>query len=111
MRDARCPPAFRKQDPQVYFLFDVKCFSYFSLIYLSYLIPKSTKWSSEIHPESFKMGAEIGPKKPLGAALGGPRGFLEGSWGVQEASWRGPGGSWEIFGFHPEGGLTPSLLF
>ena len=93
MRDARCPPAFRKQDPQVYLLFDVKCFSYLSLIYLSYRIPKSTKWSSEIHPESFKMGAKIGPKKPLGAALGGskgllggilggPRDLLEGSWGV-----------------------------
>ena len=92
MRDARCPPAFRKQDPQVYLLFDVKCFSNLSLTYLFYRTPKSTKWSSEIHPESFKMGSKIGPKKPLGAALGGskgllggilggPRGLLEGSWG------------------------------
>ena len=92
MRDARCPPAVRKQDPQVYLLFDVKCFSYLSLIYLSYRIPKSTNWSSEMHPESFKMGAKIGPKRPLGAALGGPRGLLGGSRGVQEVSWRGPGG-------------------
>ena len=51
------------------------------------------KGSSEIDPESCKMGAKIGPKNPLGAALGGskrplggilggPRGLLEGSWGV-----------------------------
>ena len=50
------------------------------------------KGSSEIDPESCKMGAKIGPKNPLGAALGGskrplggilggPRGLLEGSWG------------------------------
>ena len=81
MRDARCPPAFRKQDPQVYLLFDVKCFSYLSLIYLSYRIPKSTNWSSEMHPESFKMGAKIGPKKPLGAALGGSKRLLGGVMG------------------------------
>ena len=44
--------------------------------------PEIDQVEFRIHPESFKMGAKIGPKKPLGAALGGPRSLLEGSWGV-----------------------------
>ena len=47
-----------------------------------------------MHPESFKMGAKIGPKRPLGGALGGFKSRLGGVLGGSKRPLGGVLGGW-----------------